>query len=203
MHPHTLHTDNTAPVLQVSGLTGGPGPVPLFSGLELNIPAGITAVVGDEGSGKTSLLRLLAGDLSAMSGSVSTPPDGVFWVDLQGDQHAQTTVQACWEALRQRCPRWSEELQQDLIDALDMEQHRHKRLEMLSTGSRRKVMVIAALASGATVTLLDQPFAALDLKSIRTLKDFLNEAAEHPSRAWIVADYEAPGGVMLASVLSL
>jgi ABC-type Mn2+/Zn2+ transport system ATPase subunit len=38
------------------------------------------------------------------------------------------------------------------------------------------------LASGATVTLLDQPFAALDLASIGILKDFLNEAAKHPSR---------------------
>ena len=203
MHPHTLHTDNTAPVLQVSGLTGGPGPVPLFSGLELNIPAGITAVVGDEGSGKTSLLRLLAGNLSAMSGSVSVAPDDVFWVDLQGAEHDQTTVQACWDALRPRYPRWNEELLQDLAEALDMTQHCAKRLEMLSTGSRRKVMVIAALASGATVTLLDQPFAALDLKSIRAIQDFLNEAAEHPSRAWIVADYEAPGDVPLASLLHL
>ena len=97
----------------------------------------------------------------------------------------------------------NEALLQDLAEALDMTQHRAKRLEMLSTGSRRKVMVIAALASGATVTLLDQPFAALDLKSIRAIQDFLNEAAEQPGRAWIMADYEAPVGVPLASVLRL
>jgi ABC-type multidrug transport system ATPase subunit len=94
-------------------------------------------------------------------------------------------------------------LLQELADALDMHQHREKRLNMLSTGSRRKVMVVAALASGATVTLMDQPFAALDLASIRIIKDFLQEAAEHPSRAWIVADYEAPHDLPLASVLSL
>jgi ABC-type multidrug transport system ATPase subunit len=124
-------------------------------------------------------------------------------VDLKGPEHNQTTVQACWDALRADWPRWNEELLQDLAEALDMQQHRHKRLEMLSTGSRRKVMVIAALASGATVTLLDQPFASLDLASIRAIKAFLREAAEHPSRAWIVADYETPDDVAVASVLNL
>jgi ABC-type multidrug transport system ATPase subunit len=149
------------------------------------------------------LLRLLAGDLPPLGGRVTVPEGGVFWMDLQGPEHDQTTVQACWDKLRQRYPLWNEELLQDLAQELDMEQHRHKRLEMLSTGSRRKVMVTAALASGATVTLLDQPFAALDLRSIRAIQEFLNEAAEHTSRAWIVADYVVPSDVPLASVLDL
>ena len=84
-----------------------------------------------------------------------------------------------------------------------MNAHRHKRLNMLSTGSRRKVMVIAALASGATVTLLDQPFGGLDLASIRVIKEVLREAADHPNRAWLVADYEVPADVRLASLLCL
>jgi len=84
-----------------------------------------------------------------------------------------------------------------------MTQHLDKRLNMLSAGSRRKVMVVAALASGAAVTLLDQPFAALDLGSVRIIHEFLQEAADHPSRAWIVADYEAPNDMPLASVLNL
>jgi ABC-type Mn2+/Zn2+ transport system ATPase subunit len=84
-----------------------------------------------------------------------------------------------------------------------MQQHVDKRLNMLSAGSRRKVMLIAALASGATVTLLDQPLAALDFGSIRIIKDFLQETAEHPSRVWIVADYEAPSDLPLACVLNL
>jgi len=98
---------------------------------------------------------------------------------------------------------WNDELLQDLTQELDMHRHLDKRLNMLSAGSRRKVMVIAALASGAAVTLLDQPFAALDLASMRIIQEFLHEAAEHPSRAWIVADYEAPHDLPLARVLNL
>ncbi|MGV0959919.1 MAG: ATP-binding cassette domain-containing protein [Limnohabitans sp.] len=190
-------------LLQTHALSGGLGALPRIVDLNHSWSAGVHAICGDEGTGKTTLLRLLAGDLPPMSGSVSTPPGGVFWLDLQGAEHDQRTVQACWDGLRQRYPGWRDDLLQDLAEALDMHQHRHKRLNMLSTGSRRKVMVLAALASGATVTLLDQPFVALDLKSIGVIQAFLLEAAEHPSRAWIVADYEAPGDVPLASVVSL
>jgi energy-coupling factor transporter ATP-binding protein EcfA2 len=62
---------------------------------------------------------------------------------------------------------------------------------MLSTGSRRKVALVGLLASGATVTCLDQPFAALDAPSVGVVRDFLAEAADHATRTWVVADYEA------------
>lgn len=50
-------------------------------------------------------------------------------------------------------------LQQDLIEARDLHSHLGKKLSMLSAGSRRKVALVGLLASGATVTCLDQPFA--------------------------------------------
>jgi energy-coupling factor transporter ATP-binding protein EcfA2 len=68
---------------------------------------------------------------------------------------------------------------------------------MLSAGTKRKVFLAGVLASGATVTLLDEPFAALDRASIGLVLELLQEAAAHPSRAWVVADYVAPPGVGL------
>ena len=127
----------------------------------------------------------------------------MFWVDLQDAAHDTTTVQACWDQLQALHPNWQHALEQDLIEALDMERHRHKPLFMLSTGSRRKVMLVAALASGAGVTLLDQPFVSLDQVSVRVIKDFLSEAAAHTGRAWIVADYEVPQDLKPNSVLDL
>lgn len=184
--------------IQAQSLTIGP-----IQNLTYAWPAGVSWICGDEGTGKTTLLRLLAGHMQPTAGSVTAPEGGVFWIDLQDPIHNNTTVQACWDALRADHPNWSDALQDELAQALDMHTHRHKRLNMLSTGSRRKVMVIAALASGATVTLLDQPFGGLDLASIRVIKDFLREASGHTHRAWLVADYEAPSDVPLASVLNL
>jgi ABC-type multidrug transport system ATPase subunit len=188
----------THPPLTIEGLTFGP-----IHNLSFSWPAGVSWICGDEGTGKTTLLRLLAGDVQPEAGQVVAPECNVFWVDLQDAAHDSTTVQACWDALRRRWPNWNESLLQDLAQELDMQQHADKRLNMLSAGSRRKVMVLAALASGADVTLLDQPFTALDLASVRILHEFLHEAAEHPTRAGIVADYEAPSDLPLACVLNL
>ena len=190
-------------LLQTHDLSGGPADHAVIHRLSFAWSAGLHWVCGDEGCGKTSLLRLLAGDLQALDGNVQRPSGGVFWADLKGPEHDQTTVQACWAQLQTRCPQWNSTLLQDLSEALDMARHQHKPLYMLSTGSRRKVMLIAALASGATVTLLDQPFVSLDHNSITTIKAFLREAAESPDRTWIVADYEAPDDLPLASVLNL
>jgi len=185
-------------LIQIKHLTFGP-----IQDLSFTWSPGVSWVCGDEGKGKTTLLRLLADDVQPTTGQVVRSEGGVFWVDLQNPAHDATTVQACWDALRIQYPHWNQALLQDLAEELDMTQHLEKRLNMLSTGSRRKVMVIAALASGATVTLLDQPFAALDLASIHIIKEYLHEAAEHPSRAWIVADYTAPSDMPLESVLNL
>jgi ABC-type multidrug transport system ATPase subunit len=191
-------TNAPSSLIRVEALQHGPmGP------LTFSWPAGVSWVCGDDGAGKSTLLQILADHIHPSAGNVHRPSGGVFWADLQSPTHDTTTVQACWDALRAGYPNWNEALLQDLADELDMTRHLEKRLNMLSAGSRRKVMVLAALASGATVTLLDQPFVALDLASIGILKDFLREAAEHRSRAWIVADYEAPHDLPLASVLRL
>jgi ABC-type multidrug transport system ATPase subunit len=196
--------DFSAPLLlQARHLSGGPDGHMVIQGLDFSWSAGLHWVCGEEGCGKTSLLRLLASDLHPMGGSVQTPAGGVFWADLSAAQHDHCTVQNCWDALKTRYPQWHDELLEDLSETLDMPQHRQKMLHMLSRGSRRKVMLIAALASGARITLLDQPFAALDQASIRVIKDFLNEAASQPARAWIVADHAAPADLPRTSVLRI
>ena len=151
----------------------------------LPLPPGLVAVTGDEGAGKTRLLRAPA----------DHPAQGThaLWLDLSLPGQDERTPHEMWDALRPRCPRWDGELQQDLAQALGLEPHLHKKLFMLSTGSRRKVALVGLLASGATLTCLDQPFAALDAASIAVLRDFLAEAADHPTRTWVVADYEADG----------
>jgi ABC-type transport system involved in cytochrome c biogenesis ATPase subunit len=159
----------------------------------LRIPSGLTAVIGDEGTGKTRLLRQLVSDASV---------DGL-WLDLALPEHDDATPEEVWQTLQVRCPNWNDALQMDLMQALDLQGHLDKKLFMLSTGSRRKVALVALLASGATLTCLDQPYAALDMASMRIIREFLQDMAEHPSRAWIVADYEADSELPWNSVIAL
>jgi ABC-type multidrug transport system ATPase subunit len=208
-----LQTETPHPVMEVKGLVGGPGDLRLFNGLDLSIPPGICALLGEEGCGKTSLLRLLSGDLVAQSGqlrvlgvdaSLSAPPPGaVFWTDLRLPQHDEKTPGQCWAALAPLWPDWSEDAQNAWVTALQLTPHLDKRLNMLSTGSRRKVGLVAALASGATVTLLDQPFVSLDATSIRVLQEVLKDTYQGPDRACLIADYETPAHLTLAAVIQL
>ena len=190
-------------LLQAHHLSGGPAGHMAIEDLSFAWSAGLHWVCGDEGSGKTSLLRLLAGDLQPLAGTLQTPQGGVFWVDLKGPEHDQTTVQACWDQLQTRYPQWHNELLQDLSEALDMERHRHKPLYMLSTGSRRKVWLTAALAAGAPLTLIDQPFASLDAVSAGFLGEVLQDLSGHPKRAWWVADHTVPDGTPATRVVAL
>ncbi|HSW17286.1 MAG TPA: ATP-binding cassette domain-containing protein [Ramlibacter sp.] len=155
----------------------------------LPLPPGLIALTGDEGSGKTSCLRRLCGDLPPLPGHA--PCADAMWLDLTLPSHDQQTTQQVWDSLRPKWPRWNTQLQQELAQALDLPPHEGKKLFMLSRGSRRKVALVALLASGATVTCLDQPFAALDAQSIEVIRDFLGDMADHATRSWIIADYEA------------
>jgi ABC-type multidrug transport system ATPase subunit len=143
------------------------------------LPPGLVAVTGDEGAGKTSLLRALCDHRPAL------------WLDLSLPGQDLHTPGQVWDALRQTCPRWNMQLQHDLAEALGLQEHLGKTLHMLSTGSRRKVALVGLLASGAEVTCLDQPFAALDATSAGVIRSFLADVADHETRTWVVADYVA------------
>ncbi|WP_084150449.1 ATP-binding cassette domain-containing protein [Azohydromonas australica] len=157
--------------------------------IDPSLPAGLVAVVGDEGTGKTRLLRELTGQLH------ETPSPGLdhdaIWLDLSLPKLDDSTPQDVWDTLRTRCPRWNAALLQELALALGLQPHVGKTLSMLSTGTRRKVALAGLLATEATVTCLDQPYAALDMASIRVIREFLHAMANHPTRTWVVADYEA------------
>lgn len=165
------------------------------------LPPGLTAITGDERTGKTTLLRRLCSDLPAQPGE--QPPTDALWLDLALPTHDHDTPEQVWATLQTRSPRWNTGLQQDLLEALALQAHLGKKLFMLSAGSRRKVALVGLLSSGATVTALDQPYAALDLASIQVLREFLSDMATHATRSWVVADYEADTSLPWTQIISL
>lgn len=168
---------------------------PVLTDLSFALRPGLTLLRGGEGRGKTSLLRLLAGELGPTAGQLRRrlPPQASVWYAQPQDLAHDEAVAEAWLAERRaRHPHWRDDVAQALIEAFGLGEHLGKRLLMLSTGSRRKVGLVGAAASGATLTLLDQPWAALDARSGRVLTELLAEAAEDRRRAWVVAAYERP-----------
>lgn len=201
-------------VLQVQDLKFGWAGRPLFQGLSLAVPPGVSLVTGDDGCGKSTLLRLIAGDLATQGGSLALPGTDagattaawrqrVFWIDPHTDAHDAVRAGDYLTSLPAQYPDFSAEAVAELVEGFALEAHLAKPLYMLSAGSRRKVWLTAAFAAGTPLTLIDQPFAALDGPAMRFLRELLQDVAGHPRRAWLIADHEAPAGVPLASTIQL
>jgi ABC-type transport system involved in cytochrome c biogenesis ATPase subunit len=190
----------------------------VFNGLSLHAPPGVSLVRGGDGAGKTTLLRLLAGDLAANAGDLSIQgvhlsrdpaayQKKVFWVEPRTTAFDQIAPHAYFQSLHGRYPHVDLSTLNACIEGLSLAPHLDKPLYMLSTGSQRKVWLAAAFASGAALTLLDSPFAALDKPSITFVMALLRQAAQpsaqRTGRAWVVAHYDALGDVPLVNSLDL
>jgi ABC-type multidrug transport system ATPase subunit len=204
----------SSPILRLDGICHRFAQGTVFSGFSADIGSGLTLLCGGESQGKTTLLRIIAGDLVPDAGTVSL--DGivpgrssdawhkqVFWVNPRTESFNAITTVEYIETLTRVHARMDVAHVLELADSLGLSPHIDKPLYMLSTGSRRKVFLAAAFGAGATVTLLDEPFAALDGPSMARVRQLLRDAAALSGRAWVIADYEAPAGVPLASTIDL
>lgn len=209
-----MHTPTPSAILEVNGLNFSYPERTLFSDWSASLRPGVTLVLGGDGRGKTTLLRLLAGDLAGNAGELSIngvklktyPKDyrrQVFWVEPRTNTFDQMTPLEFFDLQRSTHAGFDEGVLARCVQGLALTPELHKQLFMLSTGSKRKVWLAAAFASGAALTLLDMPFAALDKASIADVLSLLNEAAAHPTHAFVVADYAAPAGVPLAATVDL
>lgn len=193
------------PLLRAEGLCWSWPGAPLIEGLSFDIGPGLAFVRGGDGRGKTTLMRLLAGRIAPQAGRVTAA--GRVWLADAGEPEDDGVVARDWLArARAALPPWDDALAARLVDAFSLQEHLPKELFRLSTGSRRKLALVAAFAGGATVALLDAPFAGLDGPSRAVLGELLAEASSHPGRAWIVADHEPPAafdGLRLAVEIDL
>ena len=204
----------STPVLQVCDLHFAyPGAPVLISGWSRAVPAGVTWLRGDTGSGKTSLLALLAGTQAVAGGltlaGVSLAEDAaayrraVFWRNPTDAAFDALTPPQVMAALQADYPQFDPAACRRHLQAFALAPHLAKPLYALSTGTRRKVWLACALSAGAALTLLDEPTAGLDAPSLAALMQALAAASRQPGRAVLVASGVALDGVPLAGLIDL
>ncbi|HEY4069086.1 MAG TPA: energy-coupling factor ABC transporter ATP-binding protein [Burkholderiaceae bacterium] len=191
-----------------------PGEPPLVDRWTTAIAPGLTLLFGDTGSGKTTLLNVIAGTRPAAGGRLTLAGArldadpaayrrALFWCDPATEAFNDVTARACTAALSAGDERFDPVAWQSLADGFALAPHLDKPMYMLSTGSKRKVYLAAALASGRALTLLDEPTGALDAASIGHLMRRLAVLASQPERAIIVASYDRPAALAFARVIEL
>ncbi|MBK7860829.1 MAG: ABC-F family ATP-binding cassette domain-containing protein [Archangiaceae bacterium] len=128
------------------------GSVPLFSGVTFHLSPGWTAVVGENGTGKTTLLELLAGRRKPGSGRVEAQPPGARVV----------LCEQRVDALSDEVKAFAESEGYALRGKLGLEPEHLLRWPTLSPGERKRWQLAAALHAGPDALLLDEPANHLD-----------------------------------------
>jgi len=193
-----MNSPNPLPILQLDGVGFAyPGQPALASGWSASVGEGVTLLHGDTGSGKSTLLRVIAGTLPA-SGRLTlagarfdAEPEAykrqVFFCDPATEAFDEVTARACTAMLGEGDAGFDAALWQTLVEGFSLPPHIDKPMYMLSTGSKRKVWLAAALASGRPLALLDEPEGALDARSIGCLWKAVQSRTARKGRALLIA----------------
>jgi len=179
--------------LEVSDLTHDYGEVVALSGLTLEVPPGVTGLVGANGAGKTTMLRLMLGLLHPTSGSMQVlghdpqreplvvrsrigyMPEGEC---LPKDQTAADFVS--YAAQLAGIPSHeAKRRSSETLFLVGLEEERFRFLGDFSTGMQQRVKLAQAIVHDPDLLLLDEPASGLDpegrtqmLDLIKRLSDF-------------------------------
>jgi ATP-binding cassette subfamily F protein uup len=166
-------------LLQIRNVTLRYGGEPVLDGVDFQIdPGERVCLIGRNGAGKTSLMRILTGEEAPSSGDVIRPA-GVVLTRLEQEAPAGLTGTVA-EVIRSGLSpeRHEEEWETDRrLAALAEEMNLSVEAEFstLSGGMKRRVLLARALAGLPDVILLDEPTNHLDLESILWLENTLLE----------------------------
>ncbi len=194
-------------ILRFRDVTVRFGRQPALQGVTLDIPCGsLTAILGPNGAGKTTLLRACLGWMPLERGEIrigdAHPEHALPRLAYLPQRHAvdwdfPITVrgvveQGCYPALKcwQRLSAGHRARVDTALAELELTALAGRQISCLSGGQQQRVFLARALAQGADIFLLDEPFSGLDLSATEEL-------------AQILLAWEAQGRTVLAGMHDL
>jgi ABC-type Mn2+/Zn2+ transport system ATPase subunit len=197
---------NIEPAIEVDNLTVSYGPVPALLDVSLSInPGQLVGVIGPNGSGKSTLIKAILGFVKPDVGSVrlfGEPADKVkgrvAYVPQRGsvDWNFPVTVREValmgrygqvptYRDLRKKDKRIADEA----LEMVRMSEYRDRQIGQLSGGQQQRVFMARAMAQGAEILLLDEPFAGVDAATERAILDVL-ERTKAAGRTLVVVHHD-------------
>ena len=201
MKPGSLHTE---------GLSVGHGRVPLIRGIRAALPAGsLTAMIGINGIGKSTLLKTLAGLLPPMEGRVLMGEEDVFRMPVTerarriavvltgrpdtGMLDVETLTglgRSPWTNRWGRTNAADREAVERALQLTGAWHLRHRQVTSCSDGECQKVLIARALAQATPVLLLDEPTAFLDLPNRAEVVRVLRSIAHEEGKAVLFSTHD-------------
>lgn len=163
--------------LQLSGISKSFGTLPVLDDVTIDVERGSRlAIVGASGSGKSTMLRIIAGFerptagevrlddrvLASPTAMISAHRRGIGYVAQDGALFPHLTVRGNIAFALRRGPRRAARVR-EVLDLVSLDPELLERFpHQLSGGQQQRVALARALAPNPQVILLDEPFSALD-----------------------------------------
>ncbi len=171
---------------------------PLFSGLNFRIDSGgIYGLLGKNGAGKTSFLKLSTGLLFPQTGSCEVfrrpahdrSPSQLSQIAFVPEEFELPSMSAAkyFELLKDFYPGFDADALEDYLGQFELEAS--NQLSQMSFGQRKKALLAFVIASGAKLVVLDEPTNGLDIPGKQALRKILAGVADE-ERAFIISSHQ-------------
>ncbi len=167
---------------------------PRLHEVSLQISPGLTAVVGQSGAGKTSLLNLLVGfeNLNAGTLTANLPTAGsrlpLFWVPQNLGLWPHLSVAEHLHAVLPTDGKLDGSIEQ-LLDEFDLSELAAAHPDRLSQGERSRLSVARAIASGAAVLVMDEPLVHVNPSRVGAYWDVLGRHVREAGTSLVFATH--------------
>jgi len=181
----------------------------ILDNLNLKLNNGqILGLLGPNGAGKTTIFNLICGLLSPDFGSIKinseevnqypiyqrtlkfkigfVPQYGGYFHDLTVHENLKAIAEITIGNISYR-----NEKIDSLISKFELDSIRDIKADFLSGGQKKRLTIAIALISDPKILLLDEPFAALDIMTIKTLQEIIVNLQSYNNISVILCDHQA------------
>ena len=165
-------------------------------------------MLGPNGVGKSTIFNLITGLISPSSGKIKingelvnefpvylrtkkfkigfVPQYGGYFHDLTVNQNLNAISEITLNDVSERNQKVN-----SLISKFELDPVRNIKASLLSGGQKKKLVIAIALISNPKILLLDEPFAALDVMTIKILQDIIVSLQSFNNISIILCDHQA------------
>jgi lipopolysaccharide export system ATP-binding protein len=181
----------------------------ILDNLNLQLNNGqILGLLGPNGVGKSTIFNLITGLISPDFGSIIinsekvnkypiyqrtlkfkigfVPQNGGYFHDLTVYENLKAIAEITIKNLSYR-----DEKINSLISKFELDLIRDVKADLLSGGQKKKLVIALSLISDPKILLLDEPFAALDVMTIKTLQEIIVDLQSRNNISVILCDHQA------------
>tara|TARA_B100000575_G_C23120608_1_gene648415 strand:- start:822 stop:1598 length:777 start_codon:yes stop_codon:yes gene_type:complete len=200
---------NERAILKLNKISLNFGRKIILDNLNLQLNNGqILGLLGPNGVGKSTIFNLITGLISPNFGSIIinsetvnnypiyqrtlkfkigfVPQHGGFFHDLTVYENLKAIAEVAIENAS-----YQNEKVDSLISKFELDSIRDIKADFLSGGQKKKLVIALALISDPKILLLDEPFAALDVMTIKTLQEIIVDLQSKYNISVILCDHQA------------